>query len=99
MASLVSRAEQFDEPQDRLTRIAGRLIEAFEADPEHEEGDRCALSFSDSGAEGGMVFFGYDDNVQALTDLLAFVQAASMTMGLRLDIVGLDEDGVTRFDG
>lgn len=94
---LYSGAHMRDEPSDRLTRIAGRLIEAFEADPEYEEDDRCALMFSDGqDHRGGMVILGYESPLAVIVDMLAFVQATAATQGIDMDLITINDDGITR---
>lgn len=83
------------EPHDRLTAMADRLTDAFDADSEHEEGDKCII-FLDDGKRAGLCIHGYEKTQDALVDLLGHLTAMFQSMGMRLDVMALDADGVTR---
>jgi hypothetical protein len=84
-----------DGPIDRLTRICDDVTKAFDAHPEHHDGDKCIV-FLDDGERGGLVIHGYDDTQEALVDLLMHMKAMFQANGKRMDLVFMDEKGVTR---
>jgi hypothetical protein len=85
----------FDQPQDRLTRICDDMTKVFDHHPEHIDGDKCMV-FLDDGHRGGIVLHGYDDQVEAMTDLLMHMKAMFKSAGKNFDIVFLDPEGVDR---
>jgi hypothetical protein len=89
-------ARQYEEPQDRLTRVCDAMTTTFDAHPETRETDKCMV-FLDDGSRGGIVLHGYEDSTEAFVDLLMHLKAIFKTMGKRLDIMFLDEDGTARF--
>lgn len=58
------------EPHDRLTKLAAVALDAIEAHPDHAVGDRVIVLL-DSGRAGGVGLGGYDDEDEALGELLA----------------------------
>lgn len=61
-------------PHDRLTRMCDAAITAFENHPEHRDTDKCIV-FLDDGRRGGLVLHGYDNDLEAMTDLLMHLRA------------------------
>jgi hypothetical protein len=49
-------------------------IQAFEDHPEHRSGDKCIV-FLDDGKRGGLVLHGYEDDTDAMVDLLMHLRA------------------------
>jgi hypothetical protein len=78
-------------PQDRMTRMSGALSEALEAQPEYRTGDRCIVFTSDS-EWSGICIHGYDDVVEAVTDLFIHMQAMMRSIGKDLDFIGIPND-------
>ena len=72
-------------PHDRLTRLAAAMTDALETDPEYQDGDK-AIVMLDDGTRGGIVLHGYDDDVQAMTDLLCHLKAIFEANGKRLEL-------------
>jgi hypothetical protein len=91
----VSDAYLSEEPQDRLTRICDKMTMTFDLHPEHRETDKCMV-FLDDGKRGGIVLHGYDDQIEAMTDLLIHLKAMFKASGKNFDIVFLGPDGVDR---
>lgn len=83
------------EPHDRLTRMCDAAITAFEGHPEYREGDKCIV-FLDDGTQGGLVLNGYEDDAEAMTDLLLHLRAIFRANGKDLDLLFLGPDGVDR---
>jgi hypothetical protein len=79
-------------PHDRLTRMCDAAITAFEAHPEHCDGDKCIV-FLDDGKRGGIVLNGYDNDVDAMTDLLMHLRAIFRANGKDLQIHALRGEG------
>jgi len=72
-------------PHDRLTRLAAAMTAALEADPEYRDGDK-AIVMLDDGSGSGIVLHGYDDDAQAMTDLLCHLRAIFEANGKRLEV-------------
>lgn len=79
-------------PHNRLTRMCNAAIEAYEAHPEHRDGDKCIV-FLDDGHRGGLVMHGYDDDADAIADLLVHLRAIFRTNGGDLLVMPLGGDG------
>lgn len=78
------------EPHDRLTRLCAAMTEALDAHPEH--GDEKAIVFLQaSDGRGGIVLHGYDDDVDAMADLLVHLTAIFEANGKQLLIAPLRE--------
>jgi hypothetical protein len=73
------------EPHDRLTRLAAAMTAALEADPGYRDGDK-AIVMLDDGTRGGICLHGYDDDVQAMTDLICHLKAIFEANGKRLEM-------------
>lgn len=84
-----------DEPTDRLTRVCDDMSKAFDAHPEHLDDDRCIVFLSD-GVDGGIVIYGYEDQTEAMADLLVHIQALFRAQGKQLDLMFMNEDGIDR---
>lgn len=79
------------EPRDRLTRIGDAMTNAMTSHPEAREGDR-AIVMLDDGNMGGIVLHGYDDDLDALTDLLVHLRAIFRAQGKDLDVIAIPDD-------
>ena len=90
--------ERTEGPHDRLTRMCDAALRAYEEHPEHGEQDRCII-FMDDGEEGGLVISGYDEDTEAMANLLRHLQAMFAASGMKLDLMSLDDDGVNRVEG
>ena len=88
----------WDVPIDRQSRIADRMSEAFDADPEHREGDMCII-FVDDDKSGTICIYGYEDTSHAMTHLLIHLQSIFAANGKKLDLMFMDEEGIDRVDG
>ena len=73
------------EPHDRLTWLCDAMIKTLEAHPEHGE-EKCIIFLQD-GKRSGLVLHGYDDDVEAMTDLLLHVRAIFRANGKDLHFV------------
>jgi hypothetical protein len=85
------RPEHTGEPHDRQTRIAARLIDASEADPELAAGERIVVLVSDD-ETGGLGLRGYDgdDPTAAVVDILGHARAIMRAYGGDLALLPLD---------
>jgi hypothetical protein len=83
-----------DEPHDRLTRMANRILDGFEADPEFREGDKVIAMLFDS-ERGGIGMRGYEDvehgDSEALVDLFLHLQAIFRANGKDLQLHALGQ--------
>src|SRR4051812_15577673 len=88
----MSKEKRTDEPHDRLTRICAVMTEAFDAHPEHREGDKCIV-FLDDDDRGGIQMHGYDTFAEGMADLMRHVEAMFKANGLTMTFVPVDEIG------
>jgi hypothetical protein len=74
------------DPHDRLTRLCAVMTDALDADPEMTD-DVNAIVFLQDGDRGGIQLHGYDDDVEAMVDLLWHVRAIFRANGKDLHLV------------
>lgn len=84
-----------EEPHNRLTRICDAMTGTFDQHPEHQPDDKCIV-FLNTNDQGGLVIYGYDDDMDAMTNLLMHLRAVFAANGKRFDLMFIDEDGITR---
>lgn len=73
------------EPHDRLTRIGGEALTAIENHPEYEKGTKAIVFINDK-SRGGICTHGYDDDKDAVVDLIMHLKAMFEVMGKSLQI-------------
>lgn len=83
--------ERDDKPNGRLTRICESMIRALEGHPELSDDQCCILLMEASTNEtnqriGGLVLRGYENELDAVTDLLVHVGAILKANGLQLQV-------------
>jgi hypothetical protein len=79
-----------DRPHDRLTRLTAAMTDALEANPERGD-EKCVIFLtSDDDGSGGLQMFGYDDDAEALADLLGHIEAIFESRGMGFRIVFAD---------
>lgn len=77
-----------DEPHDRLTRLCAAMCDALDAHP--ERGDEKAIVFlQEDGGRGGIELHGYEDDTDAMVDLLFHLRSIFAANGKQLMIVPL----------
>jgi hypothetical protein len=81
-----------DEPHDRLTRICAAMTDAMDACPETQQGDK-AIVFLDDGRHGGIQLHGYNNDVDAMADLLMHLTALFKANGKELQIIPIETMG------
>jgi hypothetical protein len=79
-------------PHNRLTRICEAMTDAMDAHPEVQESDK-AIVFLDDGRHGGIVLHGYNDDTDAMADLLMHLTALFKANGKELRIIPIGEIG------
>lgn len=79
------------EPHDRLTRLCDAMTKTLEEHP--ERGDEKCIVFLQDGERGGLVLHGYDDDSEAMADLLVHLRAIFRANGKELLIAPLGGDG------
>jgi hypothetical protein len=79
------------EPHDRLTRLCAAMTDALDAHPEH--GDEKCVVFLQDGERGGLQLHGYDDDAEAIADVLFHLQAIFAANGSQLLIAPLGGEG------
>ena len=94
----MSHERRSEQPIDRLTRMCDAMTDVFNDHPEYQEGDKCIV-FLDDGKRGGLVINGYEDDSEAIADLLQHMQAMFRAMGKKMDIMFMDEHGTDRVNG
>ena len=90
--------QRTDQPHDRLTRVCAAMTDTFDAHPEHRQGDRCIV-FLDDGHRGGLVLHGYDDDTEAMADLLIHLRAIFRANHKDLQFVTVPNDASGITDG
>lgn len=81
-----TRSTKSTTPQDRLTLICHAMIAAFSQQPEKREDDRAIVFLIDE-ANGGIGLAGYDDDRDALVDLIVHLRAIFRARGQDLHVV------------
>jgi hypothetical protein len=76
-----------DAPQDRLTRICDTMLDAFNAHAEKRATDRAIVFLVDDTKKGGIGIGGYDDDTDALVDLIIHLQQLFRARGQDLHFV------------
>jgi hypothetical protein len=75
-----------DTPQDRLTRIGNMTLAAFNDHDEKRTADQAIVFLKDA-TKGGIALAGYDDDKDAIMDLVVHLRAMFRTHGLDLHFV------------
>ena len=80
------------EPHDRLTRLCKTMTDALEADPEYGPGIKCVV-FLDSDVEkrGGLQLHGYENDAEALANVLMHLRAIFRSNGSDLILTAIGE--------
>jgi hypothetical protein len=73
------------DPFDRLTRLCEAMTDALDAHP--ERGDEKCMVFLQDGRKGGLQTYGYDEDSEAIADLLFHLKAMFEASGQTLAIV------------
>jgi hypothetical protein len=76
------------QPHDRLTRLCDAMTGTLEQQAEYTA-DVKAVIMLDDGQRGGIVLHGYDDDTQAMVDLLMHLKAIFEANGKTLMIMPL----------
>lgn len=89
MKNKVKRTE--GNPHDRLTRIAATMIDTMLEHREHGD-ERCVVMLSDPvRKESGLVLCGYEDDAEAMVDMLGHLQAIFAANGKTLEVVAIPD--------
>ena len=75
------------EPHDRLTRLCAAMTDALEAQPGTD--DVKAIVMLQDAERGGLQVHGYEDQVEAMVDLLGHLQAIFEANGKTLAVAPL----------
>ena len=79
-----------EEPTDRKTRIADRVVELIQHDPEYIEGDRALTVILDDKG-GGIGMFGYEADNEAMSDLFLMLRSIARANGMDLEYVSIPD--------
>lgn len=82
------------EPHDRLTRLADELLSALKARDDAVDVKAMVFLFDDR--RGGIGISGYDNDTEALSDLLVHLHAMFKAQGKQFQI--MTDDGSFLFD-
>jgi hypothetical protein len=74
-----------EEPHDRLTRLCEAMTDALEAHPEMSDEVKCVVFLQD-GERGGLQLHRYDDDSDAIVDVLMHLRAIFAANGQRLEV-------------
>lgn len=76
-----------DVPTDRLTRICAAMTDALDAHPEYKD-DQCIVFLSSKvDKKHGLVIHGYENDKDAIVDLLVHLRAMFKANGMELHLV------------
>jgi hypothetical protein len=83
-----------DAPVDRLTRLCAAMTEALDAHPERGD-EKCIVFLQDAGESGlgGLQLHGYDDDKDAMVDLLIHLKAIFESNGMQFMVMPIGGDG------
>lgn len=73
-------------PHDRLTRITDAMTDTLDEHPEATGEERCLVFLSDDEG-GGIVMHGYEDDAEAITDILIHLKAIFEANGKEIAFV------------
>ena len=85
----VTRSEQ--EPHNPLTELCDQMLDVIHT-PEHQH-LKAVVMLADDSNEGGMGLHGYDDEVDAVTDILVHAKALIESSGTGARIVVINRTG------
>jgi hypothetical protein len=71
------------EPHDRLTRLCAAMTDALDAHPDRRGDEKCIVFLQD-GERGGLQLHGYEDDFEAMTDLMLHLTAIFKSNGMTL---------------
>ncbi len=77
------------EPHDRLTRLCAAMTDTLDAHP--DRGDEKCIVFLQDGKLGGLQMHGYEDDTEAMADLLLHLRAIFKANGKEFLIMPLNE--------
>lgn len=88
------RPTRSEEPSERLTRLCAAMTDALDAHPERGD-EKCIVFLQDSGpggsGRGGIALHGYDDDADAMVDLLVHLRSIFRANGKELHVVSVGE--------
>jgi hypothetical protein len=76
------------QPHDRLTRLCAVMTDALDAD--RERGDEKAVVFLQDGRQSGLQMHGYENDSDALVDVLMHLRAILRSKGNDLRVIVQD---------
>jgi hypothetical protein len=88
----MAEARRSDEPGSRATRLCAAMTEALEAHPEYGDDVKGAI-FRRVGEQGGLVLHAYEDDGDAVMDVVQHLQAIFEANGGDLSIMVVPEIG------
>lgn len=79
-------------PHNRLTRLCDAMTEALDAHPERGD-EKCIVFLQEPGDHGlgGLQLHGYEDDREAITDLVIHLRAILKSRGIELHIASLGQ--------
>jgi hypothetical protein len=83
-----------DEPTDRLTRLGAEMNKVLEMEENHDVRGIVMLTTED---QGGIAIHGYEDQTEAMAELLSHLQAMFQANGMDISLVTIPEtpEGLT----
>lgn len=89
----MSDERRTEQPHDRLTRLCDAMTDALDAHP--ERGDEKCIVFlqSETDQRGGLQLHGYENDTEAMADLLFHLRAIFRANGKDMLIAPLGGDG------
>jgi len=77
-------------PHDRITYICDMLLHHFDADPRKLDEDRICI-FITGEEKSGLVMSGYEDDTEAITDILGHLKVIFEANGKSLMVVPIPQ--------
>jgi hypothetical protein len=88
----MAEAKRSEDPSDRATRLCAAMTDALEAHPEYGDDVKGAI-FLRLGDQGGLVLHAYEDDADAVMDVVQHLQAIFEANGGDVSIMIVPEVG------
>jgi hypothetical protein len=79
------------DPMDRMTRLCDAMVTALTEHPEYPAGKVQAIVFIQGDGRGGIELHNYDDDVEAIENLIIHLKALFKANGMTLAVAPLNQ--------
>jgi len=84
-------------PIDRLTEMAGRMLDTLEKDDEFNSNVKAIIMLTDDNTKmNGTAMGGWEDDIEPVAFLLETVRSIMKSNGTQMDLMFMNEDGMHR---